>query len=156
MTYRLLTCISVVVFLSCRQDRQNQVKELCGVWTLDSFSTVTGKITSDSNKLQRITFIENGDFRYSWMNDDVGGEYRGKYFINENANRQCKTITCISDFEVSGHDTIRHYLNFDILALDTRRLKISGKTEFLDRQNKAVIYTPVSIFRRADAPNSSF
>lgn len=93
-------------------------------------------------------FKENGDFNYSWMNGDAGGEYKGKYFINENPSRQSKTITLVTDLVNSGTNTIRHYLNFDIIELDGKRLKTSGKTEFINRQNKTVIYTPISIFRR--------
>lgn len=148
MTFRFLAFLIFVVCFSCQQNKQGQVKELYGIWKLDSFSTVTGKIIADSNKFQQIAFLEDGHFTYSWMNDDVGGEYKGKYFINENPTRHCKTVTLIADLVVSSPDTIRHYLNLDILVLNGKQLITSGKTEFLDRQNKTVIYTPISIFRR--------
>ena len=148
MTLRFLACLSIVVCFSCLQNRQSQIKELYGIWTRDSFSTVTGKIISDSSRFQQISFSAKGNFTYSWMNDDVGGEYKGRYFVNENPARQCKTITLLADLVISGPDTIRRYFNFDILALDTRRLKTSSETAILERKNGRAVYTPISIFRR--------
>lgn len=148
MAFRFLTGLIIFGCVSCHQSRQANVQALHGTWTLDSFSTPTGRMTSDTDKFQKMTFAESGNFIYSWMNGDAGGEYKGKYFINENPSRQAQTITLIADLVNSGTDTIRNNLNFDILELDNNRLKMAGKTEFLDRQDKTVIYTPISIYRR--------
>jgi hypothetical protein len=148
MKFRFLVGFIVIVCFSCQQNRQSKLIELYGTWTLDSISIPAGRITFNRDKFQQMTFSDNGNFIYSWMNGDAGGEYKGKYFVNENPSRKSKTITLIADLVNSGTDTIRHYMNFDILELDNKRLKISGKTEFLDRQNKTVVYTPISIFRR--------
>ena len=144
----MLVGLVILVCFSCCQSRQSQLKELSGTWILDSVSTPTGKIITDKDKFKKMIFSGNGRFTYSWANGDVGGEYKGEYFINKNTYRQCKTITLIADEIISGTDTIRHYLNLDILALDNRRLKTSGQTEFLERPDKSVVYTPISIFRR--------
>ena len=148
MIFRFLAGLVVIMCFACQRSRQPELKTLYGRWTLDSFSTPTGKIISDKDKFQQMTFSDDGDFIYSWMNGDVGGEFKGKYFINENPNRHCKTLTLIADLANNGTDTIRQYLNFDILSLNATRLNTSGKTEFLNRQDKVIVYTEISIFRK--------
>jgi hypothetical protein len=147
MFFRTLPLLLIIILGSCQQ-RQFNLTALYGKWTLDSLSTPTGKFDAGENKFEQITFLKNGNFIYTWMNDDVGGEYKGSFFINENPTRNCKTITLISDLINVNPNTIRHYFNFDILRLSDKKLKMLGQTQFLDRGDKTLIYTPTSIFRK--------
>lgn len=147
----LLTMFLIAVLSSCNySDKSGAIRDqLKGTWMLDSISTSSGKYYKATTK-NIFRFINESDYSYDWMNDDVGNKDSGQYTITINPKRALATLSFIPNIKIDHKDTIRiRYLNFDIVDLSSDRLHTIDQTEFIERKGMSyIIFNKHSIYRR--------
>lgn len=105
---------------------------LYGEWKLDSISINMSK--QKSSIINEITFYEDGRYKQSKWNGDVGNRYVGRFYINNNPKRKFITITLIPDIIIDKKDTILvAHQNLDIVELSNNQLVICSPTEWVKK-----------------------
>lgn len=147
----LLAMFLMTALVSCnRSDKSESIREkLKGTWMLDSVSTPSGKYYKVTTK-NTFRFVNESDYSYDWMNDDVGNKDSGQYAVTVNSQRALATLSFIPNIKINHKDTIRiRYLNFDIVDLSSDKLHTIDQTEFIERKGMPpIIFNKHSIYRR--------
>ncbi|MFD3003033.1 hypothetical protein ACFS7Z_21895 [Pontibacter toksunensis] len=150
--------LAVYVLYSCSEPKtefQVVQEQLVGTWELDSILTVRHGLQKRGTSIT-LTFFNNEDFLYEWWQTDVGGKYKGKYFISSNPNRGLTTVTLVPDTVNLSSGTFRRpYINFDIMKLQADRLVTLDQSEFIERQSQpSLLFTEKKIYKKSLAqPN---
>jgi hypothetical protein len=124
-----------VIASCCSSTSDSIATKLIGKWVLDSTSSGKGVLYKDSLGGKILIFKDKNHYIFRGWSGDVSNESQGNYFILENPNRKKITISFIPDFQLDKKDTIRDYLNLDIISLSATRLEIIGQTQFIDRRS---------------------
>jgi hypothetical protein len=145
--------VAVLVFCGCSEPKteiQQTQEQLVGTWELDSILTVRHGFQKRFTSVA-LTFVNGEDFTYEWWQTDVGGKYKGKYFILSNPNRGLTTVTLVPDLDTLRNGIFRRpYINFDIMKLQEDRLVTLDESEFIERQSQpSLLFTEKKIYKKS-------
>ncbi len=145
----LLAFVMLITSCSYFSMKSNKVEDkLIGRWVLDSVLSARNEFYKNDNNDRRILiFKDRSNYSFESWNGDVGNKSQGSYFIQKNPNHKLNTITFIPDLQFEGGDTIRQYMNYDVIAISDTSLLLIEETKFIppDRlpytvYNKQYIY----------------
>jgi hypothetical protein len=146
-----LFVIAATALIACKSlNKDDRLKEkLVGKWKLDSVSTPNMKFER-AGITEIYNFKNSTDFTREWEDYDVGNTLTGKYIFYINSNRSLGTISFVSNFQISGNDTIRIDIpNLDIIELNDDRLHVLEPTKIIDVKGKpSIVFNKHCIYKR--------
>jgi len=129
--------IIIILFLfSCASSEIEH--KLTGTWVLDSTLSARGKFYRDSNERKILIFKDHSKYSFESWNGDAGDRSQGSFFLLKSPNRTNFTLTFVPDPDKNEKDTIRSYMNLDIISLSDSSLKIADQTRFIERGRSPV------------------
>ena len=129
-----ITIIGIVFACSCSSSVSIQSK-LKGTWVLESVLSGRGGFVKVNNESKTLVFLDNDQFSFEYWSGDVGNKEHGNYYLHQNPSRKATTIVFIPDLQISGKDTVRNYMSYDIVAISDSTLQVVEQTQFIKREN---------------------
>ena len=129
-----LAVVGAMLLTACSNSANLQHK-LKGTWVLESVLSGRGGFVKVDNESKILVFLDNDQFSFEYWNGDVGNKEHGNYYLHQNPSRKAITIVFIPDLQISGKDTVRNYMNYDIVAISDSTLRVVEQTQFIKREN---------------------
>ena len=116
--------VSILFLISCNDDKNER-------------GFIIGKWKYENDKEGCELYFKNGNYTQTKWNDDIVNKSSGKYFINENGNRNTITLTLVPDLQYIEKDTIILYCeNIDLVSITDSILITKKPTQWVHGTDK--------------------